>query len=266
MVSGDTEPVNPAQPPGWGMSSPPDVDSEIGFDLDVRDVDAVADRRDELVAAVRDHAGTIAYQLARLQGGDYGRTTLSTAGGEWTVKHEAGELEFLLFSPKRGSDTYVVSTKQPPDPTGLAAALDDYANMVAAWNDYVESLSGVLDDVTAEFPEPASTGGLVAERDRVLDAIRETCGVIAGEIYRYEADDYGTFTARVDGDRWELKWEEGAVSYLRVGGSGGVYLLSQYEAPSAADVREYADPFAGFVEAYNEFVAELDSDLASVRI
>ena len=247
------------------MNSSSDAGSDAGFDIDVRDVDAVADQRDELVAAVRDHAGTIAYQLARLQGGDYGRTELSTAGGEWTVKHEAGELEFLLFSPKRGSDTYVVSTKQPPDPAGLATALDDYANMVAAWNEYVDSLSGVLDGVTAEFPTPESTEGVVAERDRVLDAVRETCGVIAGEIHRYEGDDYGTFTARVDGDRWELKWDEGAVSYLRVGGSGGVYLLSQYEAPSAADVREYADPFAEFVEAYNEFVAELESDLESVE-
>ena len=240
--------------------------ADLGLDLDVRDADAVADRRDELVAAVRDHAGTIAYQLAKLQGGDYGRRELSTAGGAWTVKHEAGELEFLLFSPKSGSDVYVVSTKQPPDPTDLAAALDDYANFVAAWNEYVASLSGVLDGVSAEFPEPAATDGVVAERDRVLDAVREACSVMAGEIYRYEGDDYGTYTARVDGDRWELKWDEGAVSYLRVGGSGGLYLLSQYEAPSAADVREYVDSFREFVDAYNEFVAELESDLATVNV
>jgi len=52
-----------------------------------------------------------------------------------------------------------------------------------------------------------------------------------------------------------------------VGGSGGLYILSQYEAPSAADVREYADSFRGFVEeAYNEFVAELESDLAAVEL
>ncbi len=248
------------------MTTPSDASAELGLGLDVHDVDAVADRRDELADAVRDHAGTIAYQLARLQGGDYGRIELSTPGGEWTVKHEAGELEFLLFSPNRGSDTYVVSTKQPPDPAGLAAALDDYANMVAAWNGHVESLSGVLDDVIAEFPDPASTEGVVAERDRVLDAVRETCSVIAGEIYRYEADDYGTFTARVSGDRWELKWEEGSVSYLRVGGSNGVYLLSQYAAPAAPDVREYADRFPAFVEAYNEFVAGVESDLARVEL
>ena len=240
--------------------------ADLGIDLDVSDAAAVAERRDELVAAVRDHAGQIAYQLARLQGGDYGRETLSTPGGEWTVKHEAGELEFLLFSPKSGSDTYVISTKQPPDPADLAAALDDYAAFVAAWNEHVDSLSGVLDGVSAEFPDPATTDGLVAERDRVLDAIRETCAVIAGEIHRYEGDDYGTFTTRVGGDRWELKYDEGSVSYLRIGGSGGLYLLSQYGAPSAADVREYADRFRGFVEAYNEFVAELESDLERVSV
>ena len=91
--------------------------ADLGIDVDVRDAAAVAERRDELVAAVRDHAGRIAYQLATLQGGDYGRETLSTPGGEWTVKHEAGELEFLLFSPSSGSDTYVISSKQPPEPT-----------------------------------------------------------------------------------------------------------------------------------------------------
>ena len=240
--------------------------ADLGIDLDVSDAAAVAERRDELVAAVRDHAGRIAYQLARLQGGDYGRETLSTPGGEWTVKHEAGELEFLLFSPKSGSDTYVISTKQPPDPADLAAALDDYAAFVAAWNDHVDSLSGVLDGVSAEFPDPATTEGLVAERDRVLDEIRDTCAVIAGEIHRYEGDDYGTFTTRVGGDRWELKYDEGSVSYLRIGGSGGLYLLSQYGAPSAADVREYADRFRGFVEAYNEFVEGLESDLERVSV
>ena len=240
--------------------------ADLGIDVDVRDAAAVAERRDDLVAAVRDHAGRIAYQLALLQGGDYGRETLSTPGGDWTVKHEAGELEFLLFSPKSGSDTYVVSTKQPPEPAALATALDDYAAFVAAWNDYVASLSGVLDDVSAEFPEPTTTDGVVAERDRVLDAVRETCAVIAGEVHRYESDDYGTFTARVDGDRWELKYDEGAVSYLRIGGSGGLYLLSQYGAPSAADVRAHAEGFRGFVDAYNEFVDELESDLRRVSL
>ncbi|WP_418282564.1 hypothetical protein [Halorubrum sp. DTA98] len=244
------------------MTSP----SSFDLDVDVDDVDELAARRDDVVAAVRDHAGTIAYRLARLQGGEYGRIELSTPGGEWTVKHEAGELEFLLFSPSSGSDTYVVSTKQPPDPADLATALDDYPNLVTAWNDHVDSLSGVLDDVSAEFPEPVSTADVVAERDRVLDAIRDTCRVIAGEVYRYEGDDYGTFTTRVGGLRWELKWDEGDVSYLRVGGSGGVYLLSQYEAPSAADVREYADPFREFVRAYNEFVDGLESDLERIEV
>ncbi|WP_089384046.1 hypothetical protein [Halorubrum vacuolatum] len=237
--------------------------------LSVREVGRVAEQRDELVETVADHAGRIAYELATLQGGDYGRREFETDAGTWTVKHEAGELEFLLFSPSTagtGSDVYVVSTKQPPDPETLAAALSDYPNFVASWNEYVESLSGVLDAVAVEFPEPASTADAVAERDRVLEAIRETCSVIAGEVYRYENDKYGTFTARVDGDRWELKWEEGAVSYLRIGGSGGLYLLSRYDAPAATDVREYADSFPGFVRAYNEFVGDLESDLRRVEV
>ena len=40
--------------------------ADLGIDIDVRDAAAVAERRDELVAAVRDHAGRIAYHLARL--------------------------------------------------------------------------------------------------------------------------------------------------------------------------------------------------------
>ncbi len=252
--------------PGTDVSDPDQSSSPLPPRSALADVDAVAAHRDELVAEVRDHAGRMAYELAKLQGGDYGRREFETPGGTWTVKHEAGELDFLLFSPTSGSDVYVVSTKQPPEPDALATGLADYPNLVAAWNDYVESLSGVLDEVTTDFPQPASTADAVAERDRVLDAIRDACSVIAGEVYRYENDDYGTFTARVDGDRWELKWDEGAVSYLRVGGSTGFYLLSQYEAPSAADVREYAERFPGFVRAYNEFVDELESDLEHVEL
>jgi hypothetical protein len=41
---------------------------------------------------------------------------------------------------------------------------------------------------------------------------------MAGELHRYEMDEYGTFAARVDGTRWELKREGSRTSYLRVGG------------------------------------------------
>jgi len=224
------------------------------------------EHRDELVAAVHDHAGGIAYQLARLKGGDYGRETFTTDAGEWTVKYEGGDLEFLLFEPKRGDDVYVVSTKQPPEPGALATAMADYDAFVAAFDRYVSERAGVLDDVSTEFPDVTSTDQVVAERDRVVNRIREVCDAIAGELRRYEGGDYGTFTERVDGDRWELKWDEDGTSYLRVGGSGGLYLLSQYEHPSAADIREYAPRFAGFVDAYNEFVAGLESDLGTVEL
>ncbi|WP_435064462.1 hypothetical protein [Halobaculum sp. EA56] len=234
--------------------------------MDPTDAAAVAERRDEVVAAVRDHAGRVAYQLALLQGGDYGRRAFDTDRGTWTVKYEGGDLEFLEFDPSGGSSVYVVSTKHPPEPAALATALRDYDAFVRAFNGYVASLEGVLDDVSAEFPEAATTETAVAERDRVLDAVRDVCDRIAGELRRYEGGDYGTFAARVDGTRWELKWDGDAVSYLRAGGSGGVYLLSQYEAPSAADVRQYAPRFRGFVDAYNEEVADLEADLATIEL
>lgn len=232
---------------------------------DFDDAEAIVDRRDEYIEAVRDHAGRAAYQLARLQGGDYGQETFSTDRGEWTLKHEAGELQYLRFKSSK-SEIYLISTKQPPEPEALAEALSDYAAFVAAFNEYVRSLDGLLDGVKTEFPETETTDEIVAERDRILERVRETCNRIAGELHRYEGGEYGTFTARVSGTRWELKWEQGNVSYLRIGGSGGVYLLSQYGPPSATDLREYAPAFWGFVEAYNEHVAELESDLREISL
>jgi len=230
------------------------------------DASTVAEHRDELAAAVRDHAGQLAYQLARLEGGDYGDWSTTTENGDWTVKYEGGDLDYLKFAPSRGSDVYVVSTKRDPEPEPLADALRDYPEFVAAFDAYVDSLSGVLDDVSTEFPAVASTDGVVAERDRVLDAIREACDRMAAELRRYEGGDYGTFTARVDGTRWELKWDADGASYLRVNGSNGVYVLSQYSPPSAEDIREYAPRFSGFVDAYNEEVDALESDLATVDL
>jgi len=233
---------------------------------DPGDAASVAEHRDELVASVRDHAGQIAYQLARLQGGDYGSATIETDRGEWTVKYEGGDLEYLRYDPGRGDEVYVISTKQPPEPGALADAMLDYDAFVAGFNDFVTTHEGVLDDVATEFPEVATTDGVVAERDRVLSRVREVCDLIARQLQRYEGGDYGTFTERVDGTRWELKWDRDGASYLRVGGTGGLYLLSQYEPPSAADIREYAPLFSAFVEAYNDHVKGLESDLETVEL
>lgn len=237
-----------------------------GLDADLTDVEDVTERRDEVVAAVRDHAGRIAYGLAKLQGGDYGQREFATPGGKWTVKYEGGDLQYLRFDPNSGSETYVVSTKQPPEPAALATALDDYEAFVAAYNDHVASLDGVLDDTSTAFTALEPTDTVVAERDRIVSRVREVCDAMAGELHRYEGTDYGTFAARVDGTRWELKWEEASASYLRVGGSGGTYVLSQYEPPSAADLREHVPGLSGFVEAYNDHVRELELDLREIAL
>ncbi len=233
--------------------------------VDPADATAVAQQRDELVAAVRDHAGQVACQLARLEGGDYGQADIETGRGEWTVKYEGGDLEYLRFSPSRGSDTYVISTKQPPEPEPLAAALADYDAFVEGFNDYVASLDGVLDDVSTAFPAIATTDGVVAERDRVLGRVREICDRSRGNS-SVEGGDYGTFTSRIGGTRWELKWDTDGASYLRVGGSNGLDLVSQYEPPSAADIREYAPQFADFVDAYLDHVDELELGPRTVEL
>ena len=229
----------------------------------VDEADEAATRRNEVAARVRAHAGRIARELAVLDGGEYGSETFETDAGTWTLKFEAGDVEYLRYKPRSGSETYVVSSKSPPEPEALATAMTDYGAFVDAYADHVASLEGVLDDVPTEFPEPASTASLVAERDRIADRIRDVADAMAGELHRHDGE-YGTFTARVSGTRWELKWDGDAASYLRVGGEGGTYLVSQYGQPSALDVRRYAEEVAGFVEAFNDHVDELEADLSRI--
>ena len=237
-----------------------------GVDADVADVDDVVAQRDETVERVRQHASQIARGLAVLQGGDYGAETFSTDRGEWTVKYEAGSLQYLKYAPKAGGDIYVISTKQPPEPAELEVAMRDYEAFVESYNAFVAKLDGVLDDVTDEFPEVVSTDEVAAERDQIVNEIEAATNAMAGELHRAEGGNYGSYAARVDGKRWELKWEDGQTSYLRVGGEGGVYLVSQYGAPSARDVRTHADGFRGFVEAFNEDVQELSDELSTVEL
>lgn len=237
-----------------------------GIEFDVESAEDPAERRDEVVARVTDHAGRIARELAVLQGGDYGQRAFTTDAGEWTLKYEAGAIQYLRFDPRSGEEVYVVSTKQPPEPEALARAMADYGAFVEAYNAYVASLAGVLDDVAVDFPTPVSTESVAAERDRVLDTIRELCDEMAAQLHRYDGTDYGTFAARVSGSRWELKREGDVASYLRVGGEGGIYLLSQYGPPSAPDVRELVGDVPAFVEAYNDEVRELEAELSTVSV
>ncbi|WP_232686433.1 hypothetical protein [Halobacterium zhouii] len=243
-----------------GNEAPPGVDAPVA------DAEAICENRDEVVARVRDHAGQMARELALLQGGDFGRQTFNTERGEWTVKYEGGDLQFLRFEGQSGLDVYVVSTHQPPEPTELATAMDHYPALVESFNDYVHGLDGVLDGAPSTFPDVASAGDVVEERDRIVARIRDVADRMAGALHRVESTEYGSFAATVDGTRWELKREADRASFLRVGGENGVYLVSQYEPPSARDVREYAPDFGGFVESFNEDVAALSDELDAVSL
>ena len=236
-----------------------------GLDADVVGAKAAAERRDEVVAAVTDHAGRVARELARLEGADYGQVTVETDAGAWTLKYEGGDVQYLRFEDGR-TETYVVSTQRPPEPGALAAAMADYDAFVAGFNEFVRSKEGVLDEVSTEFPEVASADDAVAERERVVDALRETADAMAAQLHRCASDDYGTFTARVDGTRWELKWEAGRARYLRVGGESGVYLISQYSPPAPRDLRAHAGGVREFVAAFNEHVREVSEALETVDL
>ncbi len=253
-----------------------------GLDSEIVGAEAAAQRRDEVVDAVTEHAGRIARELARLQGGDYGQADFETDAGTWTLKYEAGDVQYLRFDG-RGADTYVVSTQQPPEPDALATAMADYDAFVAAFNEHVRSLAGVLDDVSSDFPAVESVDDLVAERERILGKMREATDAMARQLQRYEGGDYGTFAARVTdgggaagsrrgnstsshGSRWELKWEDGRTSYLRVGGEGGIYILSQYQPPSVRDLRAHASDFPGFVRAFNEEIAAESEHLEDISL
>ena len=236
-----------------------------GLETDVEEMDEIAERRDELAARVRTHAGEIARELAVLQGGDYGQQEFTTDAGAWTLKYEAGDVQYLRFDPKSGDETYVVSSKQPPEPEALETAMADYGAFVAAYNAYVRSFDGILADVPDEFPEIESTAELVAERDRIIERIREVGNAMASELHRFEGE-YGTYATTVSGTRWELKWDGDVAAYLRVGGSDGTYLLSQYGPPSAAEVRRLAEDVGAFVDAFNEHVDDLEADLSHVSL
>ncbi|WP_114577957.1 hypothetical protein [Saliphagus sp. LR7] len=236
-----------------------------GLEREIESADDAAAARDEVLEDVRSHAGRAARELALLEGGDYGRETFDTDGGSWTLKYEGGDVQYLRYEPRTGGETYVVSTREPPEPEALATALADYDAFVAAFNAFVASYDDVLADVPTEFPEVASTAEAVAERDRIVARIREVADAMADELHRY-GDSYGSYTTTVSGTRWELKWEEGRTSYLRIGGEGGVYLLSQYSPATPEDLRRYADDVGAFVEAFNGHVADLEADLDTVSL
>jgi hypothetical protein len=236
-----------------------------GLDADVAGVEAATERRDEVVAEVTEHASLVARELSILQGGDYGSAEFDTSQGTWTLKYEAGTVDYLRFEDG-GTETYVVSSKQQPEPEALAEAMEDYGAFVRAFADHVRSLDGVLDAVETDFPDVASTEDIVAERERILSRIRECADRMAGELHRVEGSNYGTFDTRVGGSRWELKWEDGRAQYLRVGGECGVYLLSQYEPPSPKDLRRHVEDVAAFVEAFNDHVREISAELSTVSL
>lgn len=229
------------------------------------DAEAIAGRRERVLAALRDHASGIARSLAILRGGDYGRETFETDAGSWTLSYEAGDVDYLRFEPRSGPETYVLTSREPPSADRLADALADYPAFVEAVDRDVAAAERLLADVSTDFPAAASTADLAAERDRICARIRETADAMAAQLARVDGE-YGTFATTIAGTRWELKWEGDRASYLRVGGADGTYLLSQYGPPAPRDLRRHVDDVPAFVEAFNEHVDALEVELDGVSL
>lgn len=128
------------------MSEPTDAD--VMEDAEVAETAEIVERRNEIATRVREHASRTARRLALLDGGDYGTHSFSTDGGEWTLKYEAGDVEYLRFKPKSGSGIYAVSTKQPPEPDALATPMDDCPALIESYNEHVRELNEGLSEVS----------------------------------------------------------------------------------------------------------------------
>ena len=229
------------------------------------DVREIADRQAAVRTAVREHAGEIARSLAVLNGGDYGSETFETDAGSWTLKYDAGDVDYLRYEPRSGEDTYVVTDREPPSTDRLVDALADYDAFVDAFASHVDATDGLLDEVDTDFPAVASTAELAADRDRLCGRIRAVADEMAGQLARIDGE-YGTFATTISGTRWELKWDEERASYLRVGGSDGTYVLSQYSPPTPRELARHVEDVPDFVAAFNDHVGDLESELAGVSL
>lgn len=234
-------------------------------DADLASTDQVTAITDELRTLVADHADRIAAEYSQISGTDTGTLTLTTDTGEWTLKYTEGQTEWLRYDP---TDTYVISTKQPPGARALVDALEDYPAMVDAFNDYIHHLTTQADalrtDLTDERgpPDIASTDAIQETREAIIASVRADANVIASEHQQVVGDDSGTFTASIDNATWELKWSAETVDWLRVGGRRGTYLISQYEPPTIDELDRLMQDYPAFIDAWNQYV---DSAAATLQ-
>jgi len=145
--------------------------------------------------------------------------------------------------------------------------MEDYPALVETFNRWMDRLEQDLATVEADLEDAqlavASPAPVTEARDQIHERLEDLGEEIAAGVQAIKGEEYGTFSVAIDDDRWELKYDDdGSVSYLRVGGRGGTYLISQYGPPSPSALISHMDEIVRFVETYNDWVAEQAADLS----
>jgi len=115
--------------------------------------------------------------------------------------------------------------------------------------------------------EDVADASVVRERrDDVVDRVREHAGQMARALARLEGGEYGRRSFRVDGGEWTVKYEDGALEFLRFEGQAGldVYVVSTQRPPDPEALARAMEHYAGLVDAFEAYVRRLDGVLDGV--
>ncbi|MUV58186.1 hypothetical protein GJ632_14265, partial [Halogeometricum sp. CBA1124] len=99
----------------------------------------------------------------------------------------------------------------------------------------------------------ADTEDVAARRDEVVAAVESHAGRIARELALLQGGDYGQRAFTTSRGTWTVKYEGGALQYLRYEGKGGAetYVVSTKRQPDPADLATAMRDYEAFVESYN---------------
>lgn len=232
---------------------------------DIAAGEGIEELRDSVVNAVERHASTMAEGVHDLKGG-YGKIAFGVEKGRWVLKYsDDGDLEYLRFESEQGREIYVVSTREPAGPGDIVEAMDQYPGLVEAYNDWIERLEDSLEataDSLKSLPDVGAADDALDRRDEVVESIEEIGESLAEQLHNVSGDQYGTYSTKIDGETWEIKYDGNSAEWLRIGGRGGTYLISQYDPPSPSTLEEYASGLETFVEDVNEHLDDAGEQAA----
>lgn len=247
------------------------ADNRTHDDAEQHNHESLADRRDALVADIKDHARALADAFTDLYGDD-ATVTLHTDDAEWTLQLDDGSVRYLKYEDDNAGEVYVISEYEPPEPAELHAALQDFPELIDAAEDLLDQSETQLssaEDRVADAEDRVETAGVderaaeIAEhRDGIVADLEALCEDLA-DAYASAADSqYGTLKVSNSAEhKWELKFDDygSSVEYLRV--NDNTYLISKYDNPSPSTIKKYIDDLDGFVVGLVSIIESQDEEV-----